>query len=94
MTSYTVADDIAWVSREDLDSGEGPVAYVASLPQGPTMVLEGSACLVWLLVAEGGTLDDIARGAAEQADLATEDVIGDVEILLTELVDAGVVRTH
>jgi hypothetical protein len=94
MTSYAIADDVAWVSREDLDGGENPVAYVASLPHGPTLVLEGPACLVWLLVAEGGTLDDIARGAGAQTDLATDQVIDDVEILLNELVEAGVVRAH
>lgn len=94
MTSYSIADGVAWVSRQELDSGDLPVAYVASLPHGPAMVLRDSACLVWLLVAEGGTLDDIAHGAADMAELEPAEVIGDVELLLTDLVDAGVVRTH
>ena len=94
MTTYVIADDIAWVSREDLDSGEHPVAYVASLPLGPTIVLEGSACLVWLLLAESDTLDDIAAVAAEQAGLTTDEVVDDVAVLLSQLVEAGVVRMH
>lgn len=94
MTTYAIADDTAWVSREELDSGDSPVAYVARLPHGPTIVLEGSACLVWLLVADGGTLEDIARGAAEQAGLATHEVVDDVEAVLSELIDVGVVRTR
>ena len=94
MTSYAIAEGVAWVSRQELDSGDLPVAYVVNLPHGPAKVLQGSACLVWLLVAEGGTLDDIAREAAELADLTPADVIDGVEILLNDLVDAGVVRTH
>ena len=94
MTTYAIADDVAWVSREDLDSGEHPVAYVAPLPHGPAVVLEGSACLVWLLVAQGGTLADIAAGAGELAELPAAEVIGGVEALLTDLVAMGVVRTQ
>ncbi len=94
MTTYSIAGDIAWVSRQELDSGDLPVAYVAPLPHGPAVVLEGSACLVWLLVDDGGTLDDIARGAADLAGLEPAEVIGDVEALLTELVALGVVRTQ
>ncbi|WP_310529340.1 PqqD family peptide modification chaperone [Nocardioides sp.] len=93
MTVYAIADDIAWVSREDLDSGDQPVAYVASLPHGPPIVLEGPACLVWLLLADGGSVEDIARGAAELAGLTTAEVIDDVEVLLSELVEVGVART-
>lgn len=94
MTTYAIADDIAWVSLEDLDSGDQPVAYVTPLPHGPTIVLQGSACLVWLVLEDGGPLDDIARGAAEQAGLARSEVIDDVEALLSELVEVGVVRSH
>lgn len=93
MTTYAIAEDIAWVSREELDSGDRPVAYVAHLPHGPTIVLEGSACLVWLRLADGGTLDDIAAGAAEQAGVTAGEVLDDVEALLSELVEAGVART-
>lgn len=94
MTTYAIADQIAWVSREELDTGDHPVAYVTPLPHGPAFVLEGPACLVWLQLAEGGTLDDIARGAAEQVGLVSSDVIDDVHLLLTKLVGLGVVRAQ
>ncbi|PUA81517.1 PqqD family protein [Nocardioides currus] len=94
MTTYAIADDIAWVSREELDAGGLPVAYVAPLPHGPAVVLEGSACLVWLLVAQGGTLEEIVEEAAELAGLAPSEVAADVEVLLTDLVAMGVVRTQ
>lgn len=94
MTSYSIADGIAWVSREELDGGELPVAYAAALPHGPTIVLKGSACLVWLLIEDGGTLDDIARSAAGLAGVRADEVIDDVEVLLKSLVEAGFVRAH
>ncbi len=94
MTAYGIADDIAWVSREDLDSGDQPVAYVAPLPHGPAIVLHGPACLVWLHVAQGGDLDEIARGTADEVGLSPGDVIDDVRGLLAQLVTLGVVRAH
>ena len=55
MSTLRIADDVAWLSREDLDDGGTPMAYVALLPTGRPLALEGSACLVWLAVADGGT---------------------------------------
>ena len=55
---------MAWVSLEDLDVDGIPSAYVARLPHGRRLTLEGSACLVWLALADGGTLDEIAGTAA------------------------------
>lgn len=98
MTRVVVADDVAWVSRAELDEGDVQVAYVTTLPHGPAVVLRGSACLVWLVVIEGGiggvTVDEAAAAAAELADLPVTDVVADVEALLTELVAAGLLRGH
>ena len=68
VTTYRIADDVAWVSLEDLDVDGIPSAYVARLPHGRPMTLEGSACLVWLALADGGTLDEIAATAAAMSD--------------------------
>ena len=48
---YRIADDVAWVSEEDLDGGEEPTAYLTRLPKGPPILLEGSGCVVWLALA-------------------------------------------
>ena len=55
MTHYRIADDVAWVSHEELDADGCPSAYVTRLPQGPPTTLEGSGCVVWLALADGGT---------------------------------------
>ena len=89
MTSYRIADDVAWVSLEDLDVDDIPSAYVALLPHGHPMTLEGSACLVWLALADGGTLDEIATAAAEMADTDVDRVRSDVTSMVEALVDDG-----
>jgi hypothetical protein len=91
VTRYRVADDVAWVSHEDLDSDGIPSAYVTRLPQGPPITLEGSACVVWLAIAEGGDPDEITRSAAQMWDADPDQIRGDVVDLIAELVAVGLV---
>ena len=88
---YRIADDIAWVSEEDLDGGEVPTAYLTRLPKGPPILLEGSGCVVWLAIAEGGTLAEITAAAAAMTDAAPEEISADVATLVDQLVVIGVV---
>ncbi|RYC04426.1 PqqD family protein [Nocardioides zhouii] len=91
MTRYRIADDVAWVSLEGLDSGRIPSAYVARLPLGPPTTLAGSACVVWLAIADGGSHDEITQAAAQMWDTDPEQIRGDVLTLIAELVDVGLV---
>ncbi len=91
MTRYRIADSVAWVSREDLDVAGNPTAYVTLVPHGGPITLEGSACLVWLAVADGGTLDDITTAAAAMSDQDAATIAGDVEQLIAQLIGAGLV---
>ena len=94
---WRVHRDVAWVSRADLDPGEVPTAYATRLPRGRPMALEGSACLVWLALADlsedagGGTVTELAAAAAAMADVSAEDVVEDVRALISSLADAGLV---
>lgn len=92
MTTFRIADDVAWISREDLDDGTSPMAYAALLPTGRPLTLEGPACLVWLAVADGGTIDDILAATAAMADAEPAAISDDVRALVDSLVDAGLVR--
>jgi hypothetical protein len=94
MTTYRIADSVAWVSRDDLDAGTEPQAYIARLPDGPPLALGGPACLVWLSIDDGGTATEIAHRVSEIADVSMEDARGDVEQLLADLVTAGVVTVE
>lgn len=90
MTTYAIAPDTAWVSRDEYFTDDLPVAYVSPLPHGPAMVLEGPACLVWLALAEGGTLEQIVAFTADQVEGTSDAMRGDVEALLNRLVELGV----
>ena len=94
MTRYRIADDVAWVSEEDLDGGDTPTAYLTRVPGGPPILLEGSGCVVWLALAEGGTMDDVVAAAAAMADVVEDRIREDVETLVDQLVIIGVVRDH
>lgn len=90
--TYEIAPDTAWVSRDEYDTDDRPVAYVSTLPHGPTIVLDGPACLVWLALAEGGTLDQIVATTAEQVEEAGDEMTRDVESLLNRLVELRFAR--
>lgn len=90
MTRYRIADDVAWVSEEELDGGDQPTAYLTRLPKGPPILLEGSGCVVWLALAEGGTLAEVTEAAAAMTGAASADISEDVATLVDQLVVIGV----
>ena len=92
MSGFRIADDVAWVSEEGLDDGETPMAYLTRLPKGPPILLEGSGCVVWLALAEGGTLEEITARAAAIAGAEPDEISRDVADLVDQLVVIGVAR--
>ena len=94
MTRYQIAADVAWVSQEDLDGGDTPTAYLTRLPGGPPILLEGSGCVVWLALAEGGTMEEITAAAAEMSESTVEAISDDVAELVDQLVAIRVVEEH
>lgn len=88
---YRIADDVAWVSEEDLDGGEEPTAYLTRLPKGPPILLEGSGCVVWLALEEGGTLEEVIAAAASMTGAEADSISDDVATLVDQLVVIGVV---
>lgn len=93
MTRFRVADDVAWVSLEDLDVHDVPTAYVSRLPHGPPTMLEGPACVVWLALAEGGSRDEVTTTAALMWGVEADAIRGDVAAVLEQLVAAGLVSS-
>jgi hypothetical protein len=92
VTRYRIAEDVAWVSQDDLDAADEPTAYVARLPSGPPILLEGSGCVVWLALADGGTVEELAAAAGAMTGASPDEIKDDVAMLVDMLVALRVVR--
>jgi len=72
--------------------GDGPVGttstvYVARLPAGPLLVLDGTAALIWGAIEAGA---EITESVARQTGVEPGEIRPDVERLLAELEQFGV----
>lgn len=82
-------------ANDDRESVRNPCVYVARLPSGPLLVLDGSAAVVW----DAATCDGPDRGlspenvvlatVADTAGVDIDDVRDDVLALLADLVRRG-----
>ena len=79
-----VGDDVA-VEAEP--SADGRV-YLATLPDGPLVCLEGSATVIWR-EAIGSRASEVAARVAERVGVPVAEVGPDVERFLTELAARG-----
>jgi Coenzyme PQQ synthesis protein D (PqqD) len=100
--------DVAVRSAHDARGpGDDPRVYVAHLPSGPLVVLDGSAAVVWDAATTGGSepttassQDLVVERVAVAAGVETDDVREDVLRLLADLVrrgllaPAGTTRPH
>ena len=80
--------DVAYVFDE---ADDAPRVYLARVPAGPPLVLDGPAALVWEEVTEGGTREEITTRVAEAAGRSVAEVAGDVEHFLDELAGLGLI---
>lgn len=82
--AYLPPANVAWL--DGLDHAAGEELYLTMVPEGTTVLLRGSARLIWLAAIE--TPDSLAR-VAEQAGVPAEEIEGDVTAFLVELTDRG-----
>lgn len=83
--SVRVAAACGWVDDDD-------TVYVAALPDGPPLVLEGSGALVWRAVLGGGTVDEAVERVAAAAGESAAAVAAGVRGFVDDLVAAGVLE--
>ena len=77
-----IAPRTAWLERDG-------TVYAAPLPDGPPFVLAGAGAVIWLALAEGGTLEEVTRGVADAVGSPAEAVAADVAVFVGGLVDTG-----
>ena len=91
MTAYRIAPDVAWVEART-PGPDSTEVFVARMPDGPQLVLQGSAWLVWSVVAEHAELDDAVAQIASHTSSTAEMVAPDVEAFMEQLVAQGLLR--
>ncbi|MBM6404324.1 PqqD family protein [Phycicoccus sp. CSK15P-2] len=87
MTTLRVSGHAAWV-------GDDEKVYVARVPDGPPLVLEGSAAVVWGAAVPGGALDEVVERVAHTTGVSAELVADDVVGFVDQLVAAGLLETR
>jgi hypothetical protein len=85
---YRVAPDVAWVDARAAGQ-ESTEVFLARMPDGPPLVLQGSAWLVWSVVTEHADLDDVVAQIALHTSSTPATVAPDVEAFLERLVAQG-----
>ena len=69
---------------------ESDVVYAASLPDGPIVVLEGSAAVIWDELMRGGS-GSIAERVADATGASLDSVRADVDAFVEQLIGLGMV---
>lgn len=70
---------------------DGDTVYTAALPDGPIIILDGVAALIWAEACRGDR-STIAERVAASTDAAAEAIRPDVEAFVDELVRRGVLE--
>jgi hypothetical protein len=86
MSTISLAARVAWLDMAD--TGQD-VVYATALPEGPPLVLGGTAGLIFVSAVDGGTEDDVVQRVAASAGLDPADVRPDVLAFLDHLVSRG-----
>ena len=85
MSRLRPSRDCGWVEHDG-------TVYVARLPDGPPLVLEGSGAVVWGALLEGGTLADVVARVAAETRESERVVASGVEGFVDGLLSAGVLE--
>ncbi|WP_172191634.1 PqqD family protein [Actinomyces faecalis] len=74
------------------DCGPEPVVYVAHVPDGSPVVLEGSAALIWQAAVgqpRPGDAMEVTLRVSEKVGIPAEQIQGDVSEFLAQLIGDG-----
>lgn len=90
--------DVAMVDGDIPAGGDLPTLYLARLPNGPLVVLDGSAALIWraaVTTGAGAAADPEESVVVEVAALSgvePTDIRNDVRAFVTQLLDQGLLE--
>jgi hypothetical protein len=79
-------DRVAWL---DMAERGADVVYATTLPDGPPLVLQGSAGLIFAIAADGGTVEDVVTLVSEAAEVEPAEIRDTVVAFVDQLVSLG-----
>ena len=82
--AHRVPERLAWVDAAELGASDD--LCLTLLPTGQTVVLSGTARLIWLVAVDGG---DVVAEVADLVGEAPEAIAPEVTRFLAELTDRG-----
>lgn len=83
---YCAVGDVGYVDSEP--AGDD-VCYAALLPDGPPVLLRGSAAEIWRAAVRGGSVASITADVADEIGVSARDIEFDVREFLDDLVARG-----
>ncbi len=84
--SYSRPPRLAYVAPDPVD-GDAQCVYLMPLPDGPPVLLEGSAAVIWLVAVRG--VEDVCGAVAARMGAAPGEIADDVGAYLQVLVGRG-----
>ena len=93
--AYRRPPDVAVVDGEPAVDGGEATLYLAHLPSGPLLILEGSAALIWRAAVSPDWESDLVERVADQTGVDPDEIREDVETFVVDLVAQGLLeRVH
>jgi hypothetical protein len=80
---------VAWLDMAE--RGED-VVYATTLPDGPPLVLRGSAGLIFAIAADGGTVEEVVTLVSEASGAESAQIRDDVVGFVDHLVSLGLLQ--
>lgn len=86
--TYEIPASVAWVAGGDFIDWDHNV-YAMVLPDGEPVILEGTAAMAWLVIADG---QPVVETMAELTATPPERVASDLSGFLADLADRGLLH--
>ena len=90
--AYRRPADVAVVDGEPASDGGPATLYLAHLPNGPLLILEGSAASIWRAAVSSAGDSDLVERVADQTGVAPEEIRADVSDFVEDLVAQGLLE--
>jgi len=89
VSPYRRPDHVAVARATDADT-DTELLYLALLPDGPVIELNGTSALIWQ--AAVSSAEDVAATVADEVGVGRSTVVGDVDRFLGQLAELGFIE--